>query len=47
MGIRLRLFDGWGWRAERWFWKTDWMAKMEVEVGGEPSVFCELEGAGE
>jgi len=47
MGIRLRLFDGWGWRAERWFWKTDWMAKMEVEVGGEPSGFCELEGAGE
>ena len=47
MGIQLRLFDGWGWRAERWFWKTDWGAKMEEEVGGEPSGFCELEGAGE
>jgi hypothetical protein len=36
-----------GGRAGRGFEKTEWMAMMEVEVGCEVAVFCELEAAGE
>jgi hypothetical protein len=40
--LQKRLFDGWGWRAGKGFEETDWMGTIEVGVGREAAVFCEL-----
>ena len=42
MGIGWRLLDGWGERAGIGLEKTDWVVKVEVEVGREAAGFCEL-----